>query len=351
MKLNWLINVIPEEVSYVDKPAIDKRFYALKMEVKGALPFKATEPLPEATLWDAGVQVKKAETKDLKTMCAWYDSKEPDKKGSYKLPHHRCGDGYPVVWNGVKAAMGALMGARGGVDIPSEHRKAVYNHLVKHYKQWDKEPPEFKMIEESKPLLSKLGNTIMEKLGLVDTKIGRVLSKSNENRLLEATKSITKACEIIESVLSTIKKNVKEEEMNEKEINELIAKAIDEKFGALEKSIEAKLEKLLFEEEEKVKEPKTEPVDETEEEKKKREEEEEKEEVSEEKTSKDSLLTKLTAVIEEKSEGIASRIDVIEKELKIKPESDKKEVNKKELEEKKDDKEADFTGVFGLKKI
>ena len=39
--------------------------------------------------------------------------------------------------------MAALMGARGGVDIPTQDRRAVYNHLARHYRQFKREPPEF----------------------------------------------------------------------------------------------------------------------------------------------------------------------------------------------------------------
>ena len=117
------------------------------MASKALVPFKATPPAPLETTWDAGAQVKKAEVADLKIMATWYDEGNSDSKGSYKLPHHEAGEKYRVVWKGVAAAMGALLGARGGVDIPEADRKPVYNHLVKHYKQFDKEPPDFKLIE------------------------------------------------------------------------------------------------------------------------------------------------------------------------------------------------------------
>lgn len=356
MKLNWLYEVEPVEVSYVDNPAIDRKFYAIKMVgVKGALPFVASKPLPEATSWDAGAQVKKAEVEDLKKMCAWFDSAAPDKKGSYKLPHHICESGYPVVWNGVKAAMGALKGARGGVILPSDAKKSVYNHLVKHYKQWDKEPPEFKsLIEEEidESLLERVKNKIFGSLGILDTKIGRVLSKSNEDRLLEATNSINIAVKIIKNILKTVNKNVKEEEMEEKEIIALIDKTISEKFGIFEKSIDAKLEKLLFEKPGIV-EPKVEvkPENETEEEKKIREEKEAKEKIAKEEETKGSLLTRITEVVGEKFKGMETEIKKIKEELNIKPEPDRKKVNKKEFEPEEDDKEVSFENVFGLKNI
>ena len=75
---------------------------------------------------------------------AWYDSDNAESFGSYKFPHHDIkNDTLTVVWGGVKAAMGALLGARGGSSIPSGDRKGVYDHLAAHYKEFDKEPPEY----------------------------------------------------------------------------------------------------------------------------------------------------------------------------------------------------------------
>lgn len=78
---------------------------------------------------------------------AWAKAMPPEKFGDLKLPHHRPGDG-KVVWNGVRTAMGALLGARGGVDIPDGDRRKVYDHLASHYEQFDKEPPEFRDYSE-----------------------------------------------------------------------------------------------------------------------------------------------------------------------------------------------------------
>jgi hypothetical protein len=126
---------------------------AANNEDKGAISYNRAHPdgtpkADEDEKWSASTEVGKADTEDLTHMCAWYDSSASDKKGSYKLPHHKQ-DGYALVWNGVKAAMGVLLGARGGVDIPDGDRKGVYNHLKRHYAEFGKDVPEFKELSRS----------------------------------------------------------------------------------------------------------------------------------------------------------------------------------------------------------
>lgn len=74
---------------------------------------------------------------------AWSANLPPMKYEDLKLPHHaatRRGVG-KAVWRGVTAAMAALFGARGGVNIPQNDIPDVYDHLAKHYRQFGQEPP------------------------------------------------------------------------------------------------------------------------------------------------------------------------------------------------------------------
>lgn len=81
----------------------------------------------------------------FKDVHTWYDDSEgsvPEKKEAYKLPHHKEVDGeVKTVWRGVAAAMTRLM--QRATQIPDDERRAVYNHLVKHYDEFEEEPPEF----------------------------------------------------------------------------------------------------------------------------------------------------------------------------------------------------------------
>lgn len=127
---------------------------------KGAVGYSATPTADNGTAWDgngARNRIAKWASSDgsgdkekiswakYRRAFGWYDEENPEVFGSYKLPHHDVIDGeLKTVWRGVTAAMAALLGARGGANIQDEERKAVYNHLTKHYRQFEEEPPEFK---------------------------------------------------------------------------------------------------------------------------------------------------------------------------------------------------------------
>lgn len=119
----------------------------ISFATKGAVPYHDYGKAEEDTPWDGPNEVKECgdDFDKLKAICAWYDAENPDVKSSYKLPHHRASD-RKAVWNGVKAAMGALLGARGGAKI--DDKEAVYNHLKKHYAAFDKDAPEFEKAME-----------------------------------------------------------------------------------------------------------------------------------------------------------------------------------------------------------
>jgi len=135
----------------------------IESDQKSVVAFSATPTAPESTNWDKNValtRVRKWASSDgsgdknkinwakYRRAFAWYDPADAENFGAYKLPHHDVRDGeLVVVWAGVRAAMAALMGARGGVNIPDSDRRGVYNHLARHYKQFDKEPPDFKSVE------------------------------------------------------------------------------------------------------------------------------------------------------------------------------------------------------------
>lgn len=108
-----------------------------------AIPPHTTEKAPEDTAWDGPAQVAAcpAEEAPLRRMHSWVDPDiPPEVKRAYKLPHHEAGG--RVVWRGVAAAMARLF--QSATDIPTADREGVYNHLARHYRQFEKTPPELR---------------------------------------------------------------------------------------------------------------------------------------------------------------------------------------------------------------
>lgn len=138
-------------------------------EVKGVIPFKKYPLADEGESWDGSGEIASADVEVLKEISAWFDEDEPDVKGSYKLPHHRASDRY-TVWQGVASAMGALLGARGGVDVPLDDRQGIYNHLSKHYEEFEKDVPEFKVYttDELKNLFGEDEKEVVEEVAEVE---------------------------------------------------------------------------------------------------------------------------------------------------------------------------------------
>jgi len=115
---------------------------------KAAIPYKKLPLASRDAPWDGPAQMRDADPATLKIICAWFDAEAPDVKQSYKLPHHLAAGEHQTVWRGVTAAMGALLGARGGMNIPDGDRRGVYNHLASHYKDFEETAPDFKEYSE-----------------------------------------------------------------------------------------------------------------------------------------------------------------------------------------------------------
>lgn len=121
---------------------------------RAAIPPHTTAKADDGAPWDGpgAVAACPAEAGPLRRMHAWVDPDgDPDAKQSYKLPHHRVSG--EVVWRGVAAAMARLLQA--GTQIPDGDRRGVWNHLERHYRQFDKEAPELRSLAEFGPRLAE----------------------------------------------------------------------------------------------------------------------------------------------------------------------------------------------------
>jgi hypothetical protein len=224
---------------------------ATEPETKGAVPYKDEGIVEDREVaWDAAAEQAACwDAGDLpryQRMHTWYDSAAPDLKGSYKLPHHQ-NDGMKAVWRGVTAAAAVLQGGRGGADIPEADQDAVKAHIARHYQQWDEVAP-WLSEEEAAPepeqdaappgivqinfdactmdadaahaMADALAREIAERLpgGVAEIKVGRVLSKANEDALrahqesaLAAVENAQAAADGIGEVLAQVAEQAAEE--------------------------------------------------------------------------------------------------------------------------------------------
>lgn len=185
------------------------------LETKKVIPFKDLGASPISDSWDGPGEKARASIDDLKLMSAWFDDGAPDKKGSYLLPHHKQVD-KKAVWRGVAAAMAVLLGGKDGVDIPESDRRSVYNHLAKHYKQFDRLAPDFRMVEEQvlKGFTEEIGALILERedkhvVRLLKHLIKLVKTKQNEARKMPIEPSqddVANALHVLDVALGKVSK-------------------------------------------------------------------------------------------------------------------------------------------------
>jgi len=121
----------------------------------------------------------------------WYNSEDPQNFGSYKLPIADVIDGnLKVIYKGLVAAMAALNGARGGVDIPDSDRRTIYNrHIKPYYKKFDEEAPELRSFFDLAKELDELKNERKP------SEVGRILSALGTDDVDEALNILTQAKE------------------------------------------------------------------------------------------------------------------------------------------------------------
>jgi hypothetical protein len=130
---------------------IDTHTVAIK-GAKAALGSHSTATTDAA--WDGPANEARARSGEgaayYKRIFAWRDPDgDPAVKSSYKFVHHMVAeDGAPGAANirGCQSAIGVLNGGRGGTTIPDSDRQGVWNHLAKHLRDADLEPPELKAV-------------------------------------------------------------------------------------------------------------------------------------------------------------------------------------------------------------
>ena len=140
-------------LAFAKSLGLDMEENAIAPEVElGAVPFGDLPLAPEERPWDkrgASWRVRAWANGDdmdwaqYRKAFLWYDTADKSALGAYKLGFADIIDGeLSAVWRGVAAAVGALHGARGGVDIPDADKARCLSHAKKYYKAFDKPFPE-----------------------------------------------------------------------------------------------------------------------------------------------------------------------------------------------------------------
>lgn len=137
---------------------------------------------------DADAIVDKSGWKGLERACLYKDpDADSETKAAYKLPVAKLKNGeLTVYWNGVRAAMAVLLGARGGADIPEKARKTIYNKLKTLYKKFGKEVPKLRLDNGGKTM-SKFTEKVVE---LVQRLTGKAPDETAQKEIDELEKSL-----------------------------------------------------------------------------------------------------------------------------------------------------------------
>jgi len=204
-------------------------------EEKGAIPYSKL-PLADINYrWDKAKALKRIQDWALKRdgsldpaklqKCfRWYNTEKPTNITSYKLPIADIINGEPhKVWNAVRAAMAALLGARGGINVPDADKKKIYNALSKDYKDFDKEPPEFRLrsieeiVQEGLPELYEAIDMLSMKLSEIEATLNSVMKRYQEGNepsgdtdedRTEVDEKVVK--EVVREVVQTVTNKIKE---------------------------------------------------------------------------------------------------------------------------------------------
>jgi HK97 family phage prohead protease len=147
-ELREISKAIVWEGSIVDEPMNPE---AQITEVKTVVPFQDLPLADQGRAWDSDQAVARireftdsedAPSATYRQAFLWFDSDDADSFGAYKLPIADVIDGtLTAVPRGIFAAAGALQGARGGVDLPTEDRPRVIRNVERYYDKMGLDSP------------------------------------------------------------------------------------------------------------------------------------------------------------------------------------------------------------------
>lgn len=187
----------------------------------------------------------------MKQACLYQDpDKDPETKAAYKLPVAKMKAGkLTVYFNGVRAAMAALNGARGEMNLSENERKKIYTKIKKLYARFGKEAPELrldeggnamsKFVDEVKALAKRLlgkepDEATMREIGEMETRLADDRTKQVET----LTGTVAKLTERLDALEKKDVDNAAATDPNAKKLDDLggtVAK-LTERIDAVEKA-------------------------------------------------------------------------------------------------------------------
>jgi phage head maturation protease len=171
-------------------------------DIKAVIPYAKAAACEKSASWDATAEIVAADTDSLMAMSAWVDVENTDMKSAYKLAHHRADEGHALVWKGLQNAMGAILGARGGVSLPVDEVKGVYDHLAAHYQNdFNEKPPELREYKQGE--LKSMFPDLFEAPGIIRV-ISEPIKRESQVTVISLPKQLTQEQIIAKSVQERI---------------------------------------------------------------------------------------------------------------------------------------------------
>jgi phage head maturation protease len=215
-KVRFLRKLKVHEVSPVMLGAgVDTRTLAVK-DLKRAIPPHSTA-VSDAE-WD-GAAARANLRNDgsaayYRSAFAWVDPDgDPETKTAYKFIHHEVDADGNVGAANIAACLtgiGVLNGGRQGTTIPEADRQGVWNHLARHLRDADREPPELRskrlsFPDEAENVLGGIQALVsrVESWGSgSELKEGRVLSAANRERIAAVVEAMAEIDERLRKLLA-----------------------------------------------------------------------------------------------------------------------------------------------------
>jgi HK97 family phage prohead protease len=149
LKSDEFVDFVMIQKGIITKPLSEDAGLEVKAE-GGPIPSHSTAVRDDETLDRSAIlNTRSPEGKDYYRKIFAYHTPGTDgtRKTHYTFIHHHVSeDGQPgaAAYSELKSEMAILNGGRGGTILRGEDRKAVYNHLARHYRDFGKKPPELK---------------------------------------------------------------------------------------------------------------------------------------------------------------------------------------------------------------